>query len=96
MTAFYIARVDITDREAYAEYARIAPGTVIAHGGKYRVRDGRTKTLEGKENSARNVVIEFPSFGQAEAWYNSPEYQEIIPIRQKASESDHFIVEGYW
>ncbi len=96
MTAFYIARVDITDQEAYAEYARIAPGTVIAHGGKYRVRDGRTKTLEGKDNNARNVVIEFPSFDRAEAWYNSPEYQAIIPIRQKAGESDHFIVEGYW
>ena len=96
MAAFHIARVNITDWDTYSEYARIAPGTVVAHGGKYHVRAGKTKTLEGKENKARNVVIEFPSFEQADAWYHSPEYQEIIPIRQRASESDHFIVEGYW
>jgi uncharacterized protein (DUF1330 family) len=96
MTAFYIARVDIHDRKTYAEYARLAPGTVIAYGGKYRVRDGRTRSLEGRENKARNVIIEFPSFEQAEAWYFSPEYQAIIPIRQKSSESEMFIVEGYW
>ena len=38
MTAFFIGRVEITDHEAYAEYARLSPGTVIAHGGKYQVR----------------------------------------------------------
>ena len=96
MTAFYIARVEITDREAYQEYARLAPGTVIAHGGKYRVRDGRTKSLEGQKNNARNVIIEFPSFEQADAWYHSPEYQAIVPIRQSASDSEMFIAEGYW
>ncbi len=96
MTAFYVARVDIADPEAYAEYARLAPGTVIAHGGKYRVRDGRTKSLEGRENTARNVIIEFPTFEQADAWYHSPEYQAIVPIRRKSSESEMFIVEGYW
>ncbi|MCE2493883.1 MAG: DUF1330 domain-containing protein [Alphaproteobacteria bacterium] len=96
MTAFYVARVDVTDPETYAEYARLAPGTVIAHGGKYRVRGGRTKSLEGRENSVRNVIIEFPTFEQADTWYYSPEYQAIIPIRQKASESEMFIVEGYW
>ena len=96
MSAFYIARVEIHDRDTYAEYARLAPGTVISHGGKYRVRDGRTKSLEGRKNNARNVIIEFPSFAQADAWYHSAEYQAIIPIRQKSSESEMFIVDGYW
>ena len=96
MTAFFIGRVEITDHEAYAEYARLSPGTVIAHGDRYRVRGGPTKTLEGRENNVRNVVVEFKSVEQCETWYNLPEYQAILPIRQKASESDVFIVEGYW
>jgi uncharacterized protein (DUF1330 family) len=29
------------------------------------------------------VILEFPSYEQAQAWYRSPEYQEIIPLRQQ-------------
>ena len=42
----------------------------------------------------RLVVLEFPSMEQARAWYDSPEYQEVAPIRQAASRGRAVIVEG--
>jgi uncharacterized protein (DUF1330 family) len=32
-------------------------------------------TLEGPENTVRNVLIEFDSIEAAQTWYDSPEYQ---------------------
>ena len=37
--------------------------------------------MEGDALPPRTVVLEFPSVEAAKAWYNSPEYQEIIGIR---------------
>jgi hypothetical protein len=42
----------------------------------------------------RFVIIEFDSLQNAQKWYQSPEYQVLIPIRQKASKSTLFIAEG--
>jgi uncharacterized protein (DUF1330 family) len=39
-------------------------------------------------------VLEFPSAERAKEWYGSPEYQEILPIRLKASNSVAILVEG--
>jgi uncharacterized protein (DUF1330 family) len=40
------------------------------------------------------VVIAFDSTEKAVAWYNSPAYQAIKPIRQGASTSRMFVAEG--
>jgi uncharacterized protein (DUF1330 family) len=54
---------------------------------------GATSTLEG--NAPDGVVIlEFPSVKDAQAWYDSPEYQAALPHRMKASDYRAFIVEG--
>jgi len=49
------------------------------------------------EGSARprQVVIEFPSYEQAIACYQSPEYQAAATIRFDSAESDLVIVEGW-
>jgi uncharacterized protein (DUF1330 family) len=57
------------------------------------VRGGKLTTLEG-EAPSRFVIIEFDSMKNGLNWYQSPEYQALIPIRQKASKSTLFISEG--
>jgi len=39
-------------------------------------------------------VIKFDSMEKAKAWYDSPAYREIRPIRHGAAKSRVFIVEG--
>jgi uncharacterized protein (DUF1330 family) len=40
------------------------------------------------------VIIEFPSRVDAESWYKSPAYQEVISLRHKSSVGNLVIVDG--
>ena len=50
--------------------------------------------LEGSWPHQRTVVIEFPSRKDAEAWYRSPAYQKILPLRLKAAKANFIIIDG--
>ncbi len=95
MSAYIIARVNLTDPETYKKYTAQTPDTVAQYGGKFIARGGQNELLEGNDPEFnRVVIIEFPNYEQAQAWYNSPEYQKILPIRQEASESQVILVDG--
>ena len=94
MPAYVIAEVDVTDAEAYKLYADKAPGVTLPSGGKYLARAGKVECLEGTPPKSRVVVIEFPDMAAARAFYYGRGYQEIIPLRQAASEGRMFLVEG--
>ena len=40
------------------------------------------------------VILEFPDVDTARAWYTSPGYQEILPLRTRNIEGDAFVVKG--
>jgi len=84
----------IHDSAAYAIYRPLAGASIAAHGGRFIVRGGEAKRLEGDGPAGRNVVVEFPSVAAAKAWYNSPDYQEALKIRLAASTGSLVIVEG--
>ncbi|HEX6218430.1 MAG TPA: DUF1330 domain-containing protein [Sphingomicrobium sp.] len=94
MTAYVIANVDVHDGQAYEAYRSRTLATIEAHGGRFIVRGGEVKTLEGNPNLHRVVIIEFPSREAAQGWYDSPEYQAIIPLRTSTSAGALCIVEG--
>jgi uncharacterized protein (DUF1330 family) len=50
--------------------------------------------VEG-EGRPRNVVIEFASFDDALACYNSPEYQAAAKIRQACAIGEIIVIEGH-
>lgn len=96
MTAkgYWIARISVHDDAAYAEYVAAANPVYSAHGGTPIVRGGQCDGVEGNSRP-RNVVIEFPSYQAALDCYNSPEYTAARQIRQRASEGEIVLVEGY-
>lgn len=91
--AYIIARVTITDPEAYARYADSARVAMARHGATILARGGRVEALEG-EARARNVILEFPSMDAALAYWNSPEYQAARAHRLGAAEIELCAVEG--
>lgn len=95
MSAYVLINITITNPERYADYAKLAPGTVAQYGGRYLARGGRAETLEGATPAGRVVVIEFPTSDQAKTWLNSPEYAGPKAIRHSASTSTMFVVEGF-
>lgn len=94
MAAYVIAEVDVQDAERYKLYADKAPGVTIPAGGKYLARAGKVECLEGSPPKSRVVVIEFADMQAARNFYYGKAYQEIIPLRQAASEGRLFLVEG--
>ena len=93
---YWIGRVDVHDLEAYKKYVGANGSIFEKYGARFLVRGGTFENPEGTSRS-RNVVLEFDSYEQALACYNSPEYQSIIPFRREnsVSEGDIVIVEGY-
>lgn len=93
MPAYMIARIEVTDPEDYATYARQTVALAERFGGRFLVKGGPMTQLEGA-GPERHVVVEFPDRAAAEAWYASPEYQAILPVALRASRRDLVIVEG--
>ena len=93
--AYLIAETEVTDRAAFQKYAEKVPETLARFRGSfhYVVRGGKTQALEGKPPKGI-VVIAFDSAEKALAWYNSPAYEAIKPLRQGASVSRMFMAEG--
>ena len=91
--AYVIARVDITDPEAYAVYAAAATEALKKSGGRPLVRGGRYEALEGQAR-ARNVVVEFDSFDDARSYYFSELYQTAKTKREGAAIAEFVLVEG--
>ena len=83
----------ITSQEKLKEYAIKARAAVEKHKGKFLIRGGKSKSNEG-EKSPRTVVIEFPSYDEANAFYQSKEYQEAHIILKDHVERQFQIVEG--
>ncbi len=91
--AYVIARVTITDPEAYAEYAKVASEAIHQYGGRPLARGGAYEALEG-EARGRNVILEFESLEQAKRYYHSPEYQAAKAKRAGAGFAEIVAVEG--
>jgi uncharacterized protein (DUF1330 family) len=90
---YWIARIDVHDSEAYKQYFEAGRAAYERYNAKFLIRGGKSEAVEGKGRS-RNVVIEFASFADAHACYNSPEYAKALPFRQKASIGEIILVEG--
>lgn len=93
MTAYWMARVNVTDPDTYGEYAKRAGPAIEKHGGKFLARGGHAVSFEGEEFE-RNVVILFDSVDQAVACYNSPEYQEALSFQWDAAVRNVCVVEA--
>lgn len=94
MPAYVVVDVDVKDRETYKEYRERAGPTVAAAGGRYIVRGGEVTHLEPGWDVHRFVILEFPDVAAAKAWYESPDYQRVLPIRLRSTVSRMMVVEG--
>lgn len=89
MAAYLVANYRITNAEAYRAYPPAVIPTLAAHGGEVLVADYETEVVESPASSV-TVVVKFPSKEAARAWYESPEYQEIL--HRRIDNSEGFLV----
>lgn len=92
MPVLWIAHVDVKDAEAYGKYARVASEVIPAHGGRFIARAGAYRQLEGRD-FPRNVIARFPDMEAAQAAYDDPAYQAVLPTAYGAAERSIVLVE---
>lgn len=91
---YIIGHVTITgDPDAYTPYGQKNDEIFPRYGGRFLARGGQSQYLEG-EGFTRHVIVEFPSYADALAAYNDPEYQQNLKLRQAVSEGLILVVEG--
>jgi uncharacterized protein (DUF1330 family) len=82
--------IDPAEFATYGQKAREARAghavTPVAYYGRHEVLEG--PPVEGA------VILQFPSFAEAQAWYRSPAYQEALKHRLAGAEYRVLIVEG--
>ena len=91
---YWIAHVDVTNPEGYKEYIALNARAFAKYGAKFLVRGGKFALKHGAAR-ARHVVIEFESYEKALACYESPEYRAAELVRNKHSNGDVIVIEGY-
>ncbi|HEY1259111.1 MAG TPA: DUF1330 domain-containing protein [Stellaceae bacterium] len=94
MPAYFVVELEITNMDAMAPYREAVGATLAQYGGRFLVRGGATELIEGTIEPKRIVILEFADAGAIKRWYNSPEYQKILPNRLANSSARAFIVEG--
>ena len=91
---YWIASITIHKPEGYAAYQATMRTALEVHGGRYIVRGGKAKAVEGAPRP-RAVVIEFDDYATALACYESPAMVRAREMRQRLAATDLLIVEGW-
>jgi uncharacterized protein (DUF1330 family) len=94
MSAYFVLEVEITNRDAMQPYLSAVPATLRQYGGHYLTYGGPTELIEGAPEPKRIAILEFADKAAFKRWYDSPEYQKILPNRLANSTARAFVVEG--
>jgi len=91
---YWIANMDVHNAEIYDKYRAANAKPFADFGARFLVRGGTQQVREGQMQS-RSVVLEFPSYADAVACYESAAYQAAKDIRLSVADGTLLIIEGY-
>jgi uncharacterized protein (DUF1330 family) len=94
MPAFAIAHLhDPQTNHDVLEYIEKIQATMDPYQGRFRVHGTTVEVIEG-EWPGTIVIIEFPDLERARGWYESPAYQQLLPLRTRHIRGDVILVDG--
>jgi uncharacterized protein (DUF1330 family) len=94
MSGYIIANVQVTNPVQYEEYKKWSSAAMQAHKAEVCVRGGQVQVLEGDWSPERIVILKFPTFEAAKAFYDTPEYLKAREARAGAAIMRMVVVEG--
>jgi uncharacterized protein (DUF1330 family) len=94
MSVYVIVQGKVENPGLLDQYVAKAGRTITSHQGRVVAFDEEPEVIEGRMEHPRTVIVEFPSMTAFHAWYDSPEYQEILPLRLKSAPGTLVVVNG--
>lgn len=94
MPAYAIAHLqDLRFSPDIVAYLQAIDATLAPYDGQFLVHGSSVEALEGPF-SGSVVIVAFPDRAQAGAWYASPAYQAILPLRTRNARGWVVLVDG--
>ena len=95
--AIVFRETPLRDADSQSEYSASNRANAALFQGEYGLKPlavyGAMQALEGEAPDGI-VLIEFPTMDHACRWYDSEEYQRVIPLREKAADWRVILVQG--
>ena len=90
MPVYLLGAVSIADEEKYRSYVESAFASLVSYGIEVMAY-GPAETIEGQAPAERIVLLSAPDEHAVMEWYNSAEYQSVLPIRWAHAETPFFM-----
>ena len=92
--AYLVAHVQVTDPEGWKQYIAALPGTLAPYHVKTLARAPAVSVDASTPPAGSTVILAFSSMDDLKAWWNSPPYQAIIPLREKSAKTIVYALPG--
>ncbi len=92
--AYLIAHVQVTDPDGWKQYITALPATLAPYHVKTLARAPAVVLDSSTPPAGSTVILAFNSMDDLKAWWNSPAYQAIIPLREKSAKSVVYALPG--
>jgi uncharacterized protein (DUF1330 family) len=86
MAAYLIGHITIKDHTYWQKYTEGVRNSLLPYEAEIIFRGRLSGVLAGQHPHEHTVVIKFLDQDTLQNWYQSKEYQDLIPIRDKGAE----------
>ncbi|HBQ04489.1 MAG: hypothetical protein MB55_05190 [marine actinobacterium MedAcidi-G3] len=93
MSVYFVVQEEVKDQAGLDAYMEAAKTSTLGRG-RALVVDNDVAPVEGNWHGSRLVILEFEDEAAFTEWYNSPEYQNALPLRLAATDSRGALVKG--
>jgi uncharacterized protein (DUF1330 family) len=92
---YFVVELNVTNQEEFdRDYGGRAGELVTEHGGTFVVGGAQAEAVEGDPPEGVVIIVTFEDMESARAFLDAPEYQEIVPIRQRTADTRSYLVQG--
>ena len=92
--AYLIAHVQVTDPDGWKQYLAALPATLAPYHVKTLVRAQPVALENSTPPAGATAILAFNSMDDLQAWWNSPAYKAIVPLREKSAKSVVYALPG--
>jgi uncharacterized protein (DUF1330 family) len=86
MSAYIVGTITVRDEALWAQYLAGVAETFGSYGGEVLLRANMPVPLAGLAHGERVVVARFEDMPALCRWFDSPEYQSLIRLRDAAAD----------
>ena len=92
--AYLLAEVQVTDPDTWKQYLAALPSKMAPYRTRTLARANPVAVDSSTPPAGNLVIIAFNNMEDVKAFWNSPAYQAIIPLREKSAKTRAYAVEG--